>query len=263
MRKLTLSKLKFLFTLAVLLLSGAPSAAGLRVAIWGDENTRLTDVQSKISGAGSFAAVDVVNIVTQPMPSLAEALEYHSIMIFGGKEFWAVSGEAGDILADYADAGGGVVTCTFVLGSNSGRWILGGRFDDDRYHVMVPVQSQTSEHQTLGTVYHPAHPIMDGVNSFDGGSSSFRVPVTNLTTGSTLIADWSNGTPLVAVKDLLDMGRRVDLNFYPPSSDIIDDFWTVGTDGDILLANSLTWATPEPTTLLLLGLGGLMLRRKR
>jgi len=265
MKSVIFNKLTCLFTLAALLLPCTPSSAGLRVAIWGDENTNLTDVQSKISGAGSFAAVDIVNIDTKPVPTLAEALKYHSIIIHGGTEGWGttVSKEAGDILADYADAGGGIVTCTFVLGSNYGSWILRGRFNDERYHVMVPVQSQASGHHTLGTVYHPDHPIMEGVNSFDGGSSSYKVPITDLTTGSTLIADWSNGRPLVAIKDLPDMGRRVDLNFYPPSSDVRDDFWTVGTDGDILLANAVTWAAPEPGTVLVLGLGGLGLIRNR
>ena len=70
------------------------------------------------------------------------------------------------------------------------------------------------------------------------------------------MADWSNVLSLVAVKELPGLGRRVDLNFYPPSSTVRGDFWAVGTDGDWLMANLLAWAAvPEPSTVVLL-LGG-------
>jgi len=37
--------------------------------------------------------------------------------------------------------------------------------------------------------------------------------------------------------------RRVDLGFFPPSSDVRSDFWNAGTDGDILMANALDWVS--------------------
>lgn len=44
------------------------------------------------------------------------------------------------------------------------------------------------------------HPLLAGVNEFDGGSQSYRINVT-LAQGSNLIAVWSNSSvPLVAVK---------------------------------------------------------------
>lgn len=265
MDNLKVIKTMFVLLLFLVAVLSTTASASISVSIWGDDNSNLVDVQSKILGAGSFDAVDIVNIHTQGVPSLTEASAYDSILIFGGNNKWGseISNAAGDVLADYADAGGGVVTATFVIGSNLGSWILHGRFNSDRYHVMVPKASQVSGQMALGTVYHPDHPLMKGVNSFDGGDSSYRVPSPVLTSGSMRIADWSNGTALVAIKELPDMGRRVDLNFYPPSSDVRSDFWNVGTDGDVLLANAVTWAIPEPGTICLLGLGGLSLLRRR
>lgn len=256
----------FVLGLAFVVLFGRPTRADLRVAIWGDDDTCLSDIRSKVLNVGPFSTVDVVNIESDGVPTLAAASTYDSIMVFGGMEQWgsADSQSAGDVLADYADARGGIVTCTFVLGSSRGSWILKGRFDNDRYHVMKPVEWQIDgNRQMLGTVHYPNHLLMENVNTLDGGESSYRVPITQMVAGSVLVAEWSDGTPLVAVKELVDMGRRVDLNFFPPSSDVRNDFWQIGTDGDILLVNALTWAAPEPATLLLLGLGGLFLRRRR
>jgi hypothetical protein len=242
-------------------------ANGLRVAVWGDNDDRIPDVVAKIQGAGAFASVDPVNLNTQGVPTLQQTLAYDSILVFGGSERWSSTTRqvAGDVLADYADAGGGVVVGVFTIGSNGDNWILEGRWDDSpRYRVMVHHASQASGRQTIGARHVPEHPLLANVSTFDGGSGSSRVPIADLTPQSVLIADWTDGEPLVAVKELSGMGRRVDLNFYPPSSDSKYDFWLVGTDGDVLLANAVTWAAvPEPATLTLLTLGGLAILRRR
>ncbi len=263
MKKSGITRTGYILIFIIVTLISTISKAGISVAVWGEDDLNLADVQAKILRAGTFDNVDTVNIITQGVPTLSETQKYNSILIFGGHNYWgsAVSQAIGDVLADYSDSGGGVVTTTFVLGSNLGSWILHGRFDSDRYHVMIPKTSQISGQSTLGTVYQPEHPLMEGVQVFDGGLSSYRVPSPQLTVGSTLVANWSDGTALIAFKELQGMGRRVDLNFYPSSSDVRSDFWLAGTDGDVLLANAVTWAAPEPATMLLLSLGGLFLRK--
>jgi hypothetical protein len=91
----------------------------------------------------------------------------------------------------------------------------------------------------MGTVLVPAHPIMAGVSTFNGGTHAYRPTGTTLTAGSTLIARWSDNKVLLAV----GAGpRRVDLGFWPVSSDCREDFWVASTDGARLMANALVFA---------------------
>ncbi len=126
-----------------------------------------------------------------------------------------------------------------------------------------------------------SHPLLAGVNSFDGlhfrkywnyfsiehlkknitgGATSYRfgVSLNHMQTTATLVANWSDTLPLVAVK------RRVvwwgflfrifngwlywqvflwfSLNFYPVSTDIdANNGWNSLTDGARLMANALSY----------------------
>src|SRR5206468_2030647 len=62
-----------------------------------------------------------------------------------------------------------------------------------------------------------------------------------LTGAATLVAHWSDGTPLLATAEPSG-SRLVGLNFWPPSSDSDYFGWQVGTDGGRLMANALLWA---------------------
>ena len=57
-------------------------ANGLRVAVWGDNDDRIPDVVTKIQGAGAFTSVDPVNLNTQGVPTLQQAMTYDSILVF-------------------------------------------------------------------------------------------------------------------------------------------------------------------------------------
>jgi hypothetical protein len=258
MKLSSLNQMVFVAVILGLVATSAFAASSGKVAVWGDDDLYNADVQQKISNTGKFVQVDAVNLNNR-IPTLPEAMSYDAILMWGGHvQFDPTTATAvGNVLADYADNGRGVVISTFALGCDvSGFWIPTGRWDADRYHVMNPVISQDQDTRLyLGTIYDPSNPVMAGVTTFDGGSSSFYVPITTFATDSVRVADWSNDVPLVAVKDLADLGRRVDLNFCPVSSDMRSDLWVVGTNGDLLLANALQWASvPEPSALALLGM---------
>ncbi|MCP3916273.1 MAG: hypothetical protein GY711_12020 [bacterium] len=138
----------------------------------------------------------------------------------------------GNVLADYVDAGGGVVLAQFAL---TPARVLEGRWDQG-YEVMLASPSQQGGNHSLGVVHLPGHPVMNGVSSFAGGSSSYRPTQSNLAPGAVLIADWTDGVPLVVEGA---NPRRIDLGFYPASSACSSNWWVETTDGDLLMANAL------------------------
>jgi hypothetical protein len=93
---------------------------------------------------------------------------------------------------------------------------------------------------TLGAINVPDCPLLAGVSKLDGGFSSY-----NATGGLNIyaidVADWSNGTPLVAYRNI-GGGMVVGLNLYPPSSSVRSDFWHAETDGGTLMANAMAFA---------------------
>ncbi|UCD36956.1 MAG: choice-of-anchor D domain-containing protein [Fidelibacterota bacterium] len=212
------------------------TSGGLAVAIVAaDYDSYITDVQNKLLATGKFASVATINtnVVT---PTLAELQAFDAVIVW--KNYTYLDQIAlGDNLASYVDGGGGVVLAVFESGGMLDR-MLGGRWASEEYYVISRSPSQTGQ-VTLGTIAVPDHPIMSGVYSLDGGTYSYRPSTTSLTEGSTLIASWSDGIPLAAVKDLSGV-NRADLGLFPPSSDIITS-WLVGTDGDLLMANALVW----------------------
>jgi hypothetical protein len=213
-----------------------------RIALLGSQPASWQqDVKNKIVSTGQFTAaqIDIINIGTTT-PTLATLDQYAAVLVFSD-DGYADAITLGNNLAAYVNQGHGVVDAVFSIASEP----LGGLWASGGYNA-IATTGQTEGHELhLGTVEKPNDPIMKGVNSFDGGSSSY------ISTGgivpnsgghdSSLIASWSNGSPLVAERTGF-AGKVVDLNFYPPSSTVRSDFWLANTDGAELLANSLTYA---------------------
>jgi hypothetical protein len=224
------------FALACLLT--APGLAQIDVAICASASTvpsdcRFTDVQSKLIASGQFNSVALLDCVTTT-PSLVQLQAYDAVITWSN--FTYLNGAAlGDVLADYVDAGGGVVVAVFANSDTMANRFLGGRWQTG-YEVILDQGTTTTGPATLGTVLLPSHPVMTGVTNFSGGTSSFRPTLTALEVGSITIATWSDGRILVAEGA---NPKRIDLGFYPPSSACSSGFWTQGTDGDKLLANAL------------------------
>jgi hypothetical protein len=144
----------------------------------------------------------------------------------------------GDNLADYVDSGGGVVLTMFALRASLNTRTIEGRFLTDNYYCIAQsVGASTTGQATLGTIHVPASPLVAGVNTFNGGTSSFRTPAP-LTPNATRIADWSTGQILIAER--IDLGGgRVDLGFFAVSQLGSAASWLVTTDGAIILRNAV------------------------
>jgi hypothetical protein len=201
----------------------------------------VNDVQAKLVGTGLFPAV-VTRILTSPAPTptLAELQQFDAVLVWSNLSF--TSGDAmGNVLADYVDAGGGVVNAIFVITTTTANRFLGGRWDST--YQIVPQQGGTTTTgvQTLGNIAIPGHPIMAGVNTLQGGNTTTTRPTTTaLTPHGVLVAQWTDGKTLVAVSNTRP--NRVDLGMYPPSTTANSTGWVPTTDGARLMANALLYA---------------------
>lgn len=209
-----------------------PTAA---VAILGAEfdPSWIEDVRSKVESTGLFTSVDAVDVVFST-PTVAQLEAYDAVLVWSDSSF-ADPTALGDNLADFVDDGHGVVVATFT---NTFFAPLEGRWASDGYDAIEPSDVTAFTQLTLGDVAQPGHPIMAGVTNFDGGFASWH-SIGGLTPGTSLIASWSDGLPLVAEKSNLDIG----LNFFPVSSDVYSDGWDSSTQGALLMANALNYVS--------------------
>ena len=208
-------------------------------------DSRGTDIQAKLVSTGLFSQIDMIPF-TGATPTLAELKQYNAVFIYSDYSAYNDPAAWGDVLADYVDYGGGVVLAAFTFVVPGGEMGIDGRISTDGYLPFTQAPQRGEYNLTL-VADVISDPILNGVNSFNGGESGYYCEV-SLTSGATLIAHWSNGYPLVATKKLT-VGRIVGLNFFPLSSDVRSDLWVSSTDGDLLMANSLVWASSTGGTI--------------
>ena len=211
-------------------------AKAIDIGIWASSSYK-GDVQNKLVATGRFNVVDLYNCGNST-PSVAELQQYDAVFIFSDSSFQSNT-TIGDNLADYMDSGGGVVMATFAFWDSNGLGIL-GRIKTDGYLPFTTDGQANGSNMTLVPV-EPNHELLDGVNSFNGGSSGYHNSSISTVPGATEVALWSNGQPLVAAFEPTS-GVIVGLNFYPPSSDGLSGCWDPNTDGATLMANALTYA---------------------
>lgn len=245
-------------SLVAALLTAAVAAAQASVLIVGAPSSASwnADVKAKIQGTGLISgSVDIFNAASST-PTLAAMLAYDAVLVYSDTSY-ANSALLGNVLADYVDAGGGVVEMTFSHYSPSYGLGLGGRFVTGNYDVFTDTTSQGSCGD-LGVRVDPGHSLFAGVTSFDGGFSAYCDTGISVKAGAQALAYWTNGEEFAAIRT--DKAAAVlGLNFYAPSSSVRSDFWNASTDGAKLMANALNIAAadirrvPEPASLLLAG----------
>lgn len=210
---------------------------GSDVALLGaDYPTNVSDVKDKLLKTGQFSSVSTID-VRFTTPTVDQLRAFDAVLVWAYNSF-SNRQTLGNALADYVDAGGGVVCAIFEVA----RVPLLGRWASDDYAVIKSNDYLCCNRTVLGTAAVPSHPLLEGVATLDGGYDSFRPFSTNLATGSTLVASWSDSMPLVATRSI-GSRRRVDLGLFPPSSDADNNFWKSNTDGDRLMANALAWVS--------------------
>lgn len=167
------------------------------------------------------------NNVFTPLLSL---LQKYDVVIPYSSTDYASATNLGNALANYVDGGGVVVPLAFDGISTSPNRTLGGRWITDEYRPWLPGPTVTSTTQTLGA-YDVAHPLFKGVTAL---SAVYRISDLTPAPGATLLASWSSGSPLVAVK-----GRVVGINARLGSEEWSGDFAK-------LIVNAANWLYPHP-----------------
>ena len=228
--------------------AGRAQAGGINVAIVASAANDVsapwfTDPQNILVSSGAFASVAVIN-AGAVTPSTTELGLYDAVLVWSNMSFDDPAA-LGDNLADYVDGGGSVVVAVFANSSTSAGRALTGRWQTGDYEIIPAAGGTTTGSAAKGLTDIPGHPIMAGVNSFAGGTSSFRPTTTDLAAEAIRIAAWSDGSTLVAIRHD-KAGQRVDLGFYPPSDLVQSDFWDSTTNGDDLLVNALSFAADPP-----------------
>ncbi len=177
----------------------------------------IQTLQSALQATGAFSVVDAMDI-TSTAPTVAQLQAYGVVLSWTNSGGYTLASETAffDNLATYYDGGGRVVLTVFAVGG----WPAGavGRFLQPGNGYMLfnvtTVNSYTSGGTlTLGTVFEPASPLMAGVASVSYGPTSFW-STEPLLAGTTVVANWSNGIPLI-VRGTAQGRKRVDLNMWP------------------------------------------------
>ncbi len=206
----------------------------------------VTDVSTKLAAFGVFTTVVEFDAIVAT-PDLATLQMYDAVMVMGDEDFFS-SSALGDVLADYVDAGGGVVLTMFSVGP-SGTNTPQGRFASANYFAMSGATGNLGDAYRSLVAVQAAHPILQGVSSFGGASNSFAPTGATPVAGATLIATWDDmvATPLIVTRQVGAVSaRRADLGFYPPTQDTgRTDFIDPATDSMLIVANALRWVAGD------------------
>lgn len=236
--------------LATALLMWAGSAQAQDVAVLGASSVRaaLSDVEQQLQATGAFPTVDVIDVGTTT-PTTAALQAYAAVIVFSDDVPFADPVALGDALAGYSDLGGGIVLAgnAFVPGFD-----VQGRFLTERYSPLSqngrPVRGTESKLELVNA----SDPAVRFVVRVYGGFDSPHVEGLSLLPGAALVATWSDGNdatapetqePFVASRFSLQRGSLVALNFHPVSDKLYTGHWKDTTDGKVLMAAAMLYAS--------------------
>jgi len=193
-----------------------------------------TLLRTALTAFPDIAAADYFDATTAT-PTLADLSPY-AVVVVMTNDYLANPTATGNVLADYVDAGGTVIQSWASFGTE-GDWELAGRFVTAGVYepfVHGPVDFLWNP-LSLGN-FDADHPIMDGVTAL----SDYFTAWVSLRPGAGWVADWNNGTPVVATRG----DRVVGINI------AAFDEGAYGGDVALLFHNAVVWLVEGacPTT---------------
>ena len=201
------------------------------------EDTGLLPAESKIE---QFALLDTARALV--IPTLEFLQHYDAILIF--TDAWpfdnpsiGVYDTIGNLMADYVDAGGGLVICQFALyGGAAG---IRGRLSSSGYAPLKPGPVETGPWDdrsiVMNSINFPLHPVFYGIDVVGllvPGDLNLGYPELDET--AILLAEDDQGTNAIAINS---NGNIIGLNMYFKAFAFPDDYMETVK----LVANSILY----------------------
>lgn len=132
--------------------------------------------------------------------TLADVEDYHVVITVNSAAWSAQNADVlvGDILADFVDLGGKVILHNFAY-DNLG-FQLRGRFMTESYGPITHALGSVTNSSEM-VVLDDLHPLFDGVETVGHEAGFERLTGSSLTPGATLLAEWSDEVPMLAIND--------------------------------------------------------------
>ena len=177
----------------------------------------LSDLEAILD---SFDDIEADVFPNTALPGLTvAALSSYDVVLTTNNATWASAevdpARVGDVLADYVDDGGKVITNAFAYSYDA--WRLEGRFIDEQYGPFTPATGDGIFDVRIGAVLLPGHPLLAGVDSLRYVG---YVQNMGLAPGASAIARWDNGDLVLAANS-----RVVSLNLLPAFGDVSGFPW--------------------------------------
>ena len=210
-----------------------------------------TDIVNKLMAfSNDFTTVDTWNGGTST-PTYDDIKDYWSVMlwnhVYNGYR-WADANTLGNTMAQYVDAGGGVV-CFLYLWQGGWNGQLTGNFNSNYYCWGTNINSMScGSTLSWGSVQQPTHPVLVNVSRVDIPGQMWTSSVA-LNPGASTVFTWGNSAQGCAVMSVGGVDR-VDIQMVPYSSSASYPTYSCGWsgDGDDLIRNSLLFAGRKPFT---------------
>lgn len=210
---------------------GLVASATISVLVLSPDSLPANNVVKTQLSTFADLAVQYINNSVMATIALSDLSSYQVVFAFNDKT-WETSGTTrtviGNLLKDYIDGGGKVVEGMYLKSFDD--WGLAGGYITGNYSAFGTTSADNWDTTALGTIVVPTHPIMTGVTTLQ---QNWGIQNPTLAASATRIADWDEGSILVAAKP-----NVVSINMLPVEPD-----GTILFDGDgwILYHNAIVW----------------------